>query len=70
MLRYACGFAHVDQGAHTQLIQDCPEHWNIQHTIKYSASKTIPHPIRHSPRSYGDKKPLPAWDLRLKTFAK
>jgi len=38
MLRYACGFAHVDQGAHTQLIQDCPEHWNIQHTIKYAAS--------------------------------
>jgi type 1 fimbriae regulatory protein FimB len=38
MLRHACGFALADQGADTQLIQDYLRHWNIQHTVRYTAT--------------------------------
>ena len=38
MLRHAYGFALVDQGADTQLIQDYLGHWNIQHTVMYTAT--------------------------------
>src|SRR5271166_2658448 len=38
MLRHACGFALVDQGADTRLIQDYLGHRNIQHTVKYTAT--------------------------------
>ncbi len=38
MLRHACGFALVDQGADTRLIQDYLGHRNIQHTVMYTAA--------------------------------
>jgi site-specific recombinase XerD len=38
MLRHACGFALADQGADTRLIQDYLGHWNIQHTVRYTAT--------------------------------
>jgi type 1 fimbriae regulatory protein FimB len=38
MLRHACGFAPADQGADTRLIQDYLGHWNIQHTVRYTAT--------------------------------
>ena len=38
MLRHACGFALGDQGADTRLIQDYLGHWNIQHTVRYTAT--------------------------------
>jgi type 1 fimbriae regulatory protein FimB len=39
MLRHACGFALADQGVDTRLIQDYLGHWNIQHTVRYTAAK-------------------------------
>ena len=38
MLRNACGFALVDQGADTRLIQVYLWHRNIQHTVRYTAT--------------------------------
>ena len=38
MLRHACGFALVDQGADTRLIQDYFGHRKIEHTVKYTAT--------------------------------
>jgi type 1 fimbriae regulatory protein FimB len=38
MLRHACGFAPADQGADTRLIHDYLGHWNIQHTVRYTAT--------------------------------
>ena len=38
MLRHACGFALADQGADARLIQDYLGHWNIQHTVRYTAT--------------------------------
>lgn len=37
MLRHACGYALVNQGADTRLIQDYLGHQNIQHTVRYTA---------------------------------
>jgi type 1 fimbriae regulatory protein FimB len=38
LLRHAWGFALVDQGADTRLIQDYLGHRNIQHTVRYTAT--------------------------------
>jgi type 1 fimbriae regulatory protein FimB len=38
MLRHACGFALVDQGADRRLIQDYLGHRNIQHMVQYTAT--------------------------------
>ena len=39
ILRHACGFAIADQGAETLLRQDYLGHRNIQHSIRYAATK-------------------------------
>jgi type 1 fimbriae regulatory protein FimB len=38
MLRHTCRFALADQGTDTRLIQGYLRHWNIQHTVMYTAA--------------------------------